>query len=479
MKIIVASAPKTGNTWMTHLLSCIYGLPEVELPPTFDPTIANQQGPAWVTLQHYYPDPELLAWAERHRVFFVTMLRHPGDLLVSLWHMMQNKSYNPDSDLGRSTMLLLDGERMGEHTEQYVKEDFFHGLYIPLDWMETGRSLAVRYEDLWRDPVKTLTDLTNQIRPVERDRIESAIDLCDLSLLRKLYDDPQGKFFRKGGPGNWRDELPDTIVDVFRHHEPYPTIFRAWGYTLDPNDPLIDAPAKPRQSKNPFLENERFDNGVKVPVIVIKLYLLLDPASKARWAGAETATSEQSFFAWLNAPADEDPERQKNTPIVTNLAHYVYRTRSDLQNLFPDLFGEDRIEYVFWFTRSGSAEYDLDPVFIKPLQESLLAWGNIPADEDPCCPDAQPTLTNLAIYIYHTRLDLTNAFPDVFGKDRLAFARWFVEHAPDSYASDKALAAPVQRSAEIISRTLPEADNDTSSLFPALHRAISRLVKNE
>ncbi len=479
MKIIVASAPKTGNTWMTHLLSSIYGLPEVELPPTFDPHIADQQGPAWVALQHYYPEPDLLAWAECHQVFFVTMLRHPGDLLVSLWHMMQNKSYNPNSDLGRSTMLLLNGERMGEHTEQYVKEDFFHGLYIPLDWMEMGQSLIVRYENLWRDPVKTLTDLTNRIRPVEPHRIESAIDLCDLSLLRKLYDDPQGKFFRKGGPGNWRDALPDTIVDVFRHHEPYPAIFRAWGYTLDPNDPLIDAPAKPRQSTNPFLENERFDNGVKVPGIVIKLHLLLDPASKSRWAGAETSTSEQSFFAWLNAPADEDPVQQKKAPVVTNLAYYVYRTRSDLQNLFPDLFGEDRVEYVIWFIRSGSAEHNLDPVFIKPLQESLLAWCDMPAEEDPYRPDAEPILTNLALYIYHIRPDLTDAFPDVFGKDRLAFARWFVQHAPDSYASDKALAKPVQRSAEIISQTLPEADNKTPALIRSLRRTLSRLLRNE
>jgi len=367
MRVIVASTPKTGNTWMSRLLSVIYDLPLAVLPPTFNAAVAEEQGPRWVALQHYYPRPDVLAWKRRHQdVRIVTMMRHPGDVLVSLWHMLRNKSYDPDRDLGLSTMLMLNGNQMGQHTVQYVKEDFFHGLYISLDWMNTGASLVVRYEDLWRDPAGTLTQLTDRISPVPQNRIESAVDLCDISMLRKLHGDPQGKMFRKGGPGNWRHELPDSILDVFRHREPYPALFEALGYTLDPLDPLIDAPKKPRESTNPFLEKGEFDDGVRVPVVIVKLYLLLDPALKGRWSGDATATGPGSFYAWLNAAADEDP-RAGCEPVITNLAHYIYRERSDLQKAFPDPFGEDRGRFARWFLNHAQDEYSLNKVFIASV----------------------------------------------------------------------------------------------------------------
>jgi hypothetical protein len=371
MRIIVASTPKTGNTWMARLLSVIYDLPPIVLPPTFNAATADRQGPRWVVLQHYYPEPKLLTWARERQVQFVTMLRHPGDILVSLWHMLRNRSYDPNRDLGLSTMLMLDGDRMGKHAVHYVRDDFFHGLHISLEWMDAGASLVVRYEDLWRDPVTTLTWLTDCIHHVPKSRVESAVDLCDIRMLRKLHNDPQGKVFRKGGPGSWRYEMPESIVDVFREQSPYPDLFQALGYTLDPRDPLIDAPRKPRKSTNPFLEKSEFDNGVTVPLIVVELYLLLDPELKDRWFHSATATSRESFFAWLHAPACQDPERLDGNPLITNLAHHIYRTRLDLQTAFPDPFGEDRHRFARWFVRHSQAEYDLHSAFIAPTRESL------------------------------------------------------------------------------------------------------------
>jgi hypothetical protein len=190
-------------------------------------------------------------------------------------------------------------------------------------------------------------------------------------MLRKQRNDPRGKIFRKGGCGSWKSELPDDIVDVFRHHEPYPTLFQALGYTLDPHDPLIDAPAKPRASANPFLNNNELDNGIEVPMLIIKLYLMLDPALKSRWRGSETEIGEGSFFAWLNAPADADAHRHDDSPIITNLANHIYGERSDLQTAFPDLFGEDRHRFVHWFTTHAQTEYALDEAFIEPMRSDM------------------------------------------------------------------------------------------------------------
>ncbi len=370
-KILIVGTPKTGNMWMKHLLSTIYDLPPVALPTIFDPSVTDQAGASWVTLQHYELEPDVLAWAKRHGAIFVTMMRHPGDALVSLWHMMHNKSYDPGADLRFLQLLLHDSAQMDEYALQYVKEHFAQVVQLSLNWENSGVSLVVRYEDLWRDPVATLTRLTDSIHPVSQERIESAIDVCDINMLRKLGNDPQRKFFRKGGPGSWRRELPDDIVDVFHHHKPYPALFQIMGYTLDPHDPLIDAPAKPRVSTSPFVDKTEFDNGIEIPAIAIKRYLMLDPALKSRWHGAETETAQDSFFAWLNAPVDADVHRCDNMPIITNLAQYIYSQSHDLQIVFPDLFGEDRYRFAHWFVTHAQAEYGLDKVFIEPVRSSV------------------------------------------------------------------------------------------------------------
>ncbi len=36
LKILIASTPQTGNTWLELLLSAIYDLPSVDLPWPFD-----------------------------------------------------------------------------------------------------------------------------------------------------------------------------------------------------------------------------------------------------------------------------------------------------------------------------------------------------------------------------------------------------------------------------------------------------------
>lgn len=371
MKIFVVSTPKTGNTWMSALLATIYDLRPVVFPIRFDADVADEMGSDWVTLQHYRPRPELLGWADANQAIFVTMLRHPGDVLTSLWHMMSNRSYDPRADLRFLKLLMRDNDRLGEHAKEYVEKHFHRMIRLSLKWRDSGSSLVVRYEDLWRDPVTTLTELTDQIEPVPQGRIQSAVDLCDIHMLRRLRDDPEGKFFRKGGPGNWRDELPQSILDVFRHQDPYPDLFRELGYTLNPRDPLIDAPKKPRESTNPFLERTEFENGVNVPVIVIKLYLSLDPDTKERWFNKATATSPGSFFAWLNAPADSGSDDRREGAMITNLAHHVYRERADLQDMFPDPLGEDRYRFARWFALHAQTEYDLDPVFIEPVRSSM------------------------------------------------------------------------------------------------------------
>ncbi|MGD8820057.1 MAG: sulfotransferase domain-containing protein [Anaerolineae bacterium] len=370
MKIFVTSAPKTGNTWLTHLLLTVYDLARIRLPFPFNANSADEAGPSWIVLQHYRPTPDLLAWAEAHGAIFVTPIRHPGDLLVSLWYMLRTKSHVLSANMRGLQSVLNDGQQMGEGTVHYVKHYFHDELQCMRAWLDSGKSHIVRYEDLWRDPIATFGDLTAKIHPISSDRIEAAVDLCDIEMLRSLLNDPQGKFFRKGGPGSWREDLPDDVLSIMRSQDPYPELFRALGYTLDPLDPLINAPAKPRASTNPFVKRREFDNGVEVPAIAIRLYLSSHPSLKAQWGSTATTTTEGSLYRWLNAAVAEDPLKEEQKIKISNLAYYVYLTRRDLQARFPDLFGRDRNSFLQWFLSYAEAEYELDPAFVRPLRDA-------------------------------------------------------------------------------------------------------------
>lgn len=477
LKIMIVSTPKTGNTWVKHLLSNVYDLPIVRVGKAFSLSEVGALGPGWIIQQHYTPHADLLEWAKHNSVVFLTTVRHPCDVLVSLFHFVRKFADQPGGivDTNPARIMLRDGSTIGEYTASYVTNTFFKLLYVSLQWMYSTETRLVYYEDLQRDPVAALQSLTASIREVSLDCIEHAVEFCNIDAMRKRWG-RQHEFFRSGSVGDWQVELPQQIVDILRYTEPYPAQFAALGYTLEPGNPSTTLPREPRVSENPFRKVTHFDNGVPIPLLAVELYLSLDPSLCKRWPAVER-TACGSFYSWLNSPADQDPQRQDSVPIVTNLAHYIYRTRPDVRSLCPDAFGKDRLKYVTWFILNAQAKYGLDHAFVAPMRETLLAWSNMPAREDRNESEPTPVLTNLAVYIYHLRPDLQAAFPDLFGDDRLCFARWFVNHARSQSASNKPLAEPIRSSEQIIFQSLPEASNVIRSLAFSLRRKLLRLVR--
>ncbi len=180
---------------------------------------------------------------------FVTTVRHPGDALVSKFHFVRNfGSHLKFADVDRSPVMALDGDRIGENTVSYVLDGFSISLDISLGWLRSGQSLLIRYEDLKQDPVAALQELTDSISRVPRSRIERAVEKCSIDQMRKMKGaDP--RFFRRGEVGGWRTELPQEIIDIFRHTDPYPAQFAELGYSLDQDHPI--APLPPRSLVRP------------------------------------------------------------------------------------------------------------------------------------------------------------------------------------------------------------------------------------
>jgi len=488
LKIIVVGTPKTGNTWVKHLLADVYDLPLVKLKPDFDRAEAEAAGARWISHQHYLPNHNLLNWGAANNVLFVSIVRHPGDILVSLWHHMQSRRSHESlnaGDLTQDASVLSKGSQVvSQHTLTFVERSFHFYLNLSIAWLDIPGLVTARYEDLWNCPVAALADLTNSILPMPSTRLQLALCGCELGLMQSLLD-PEKKLIRQGGVGGWRAALSPGIKNAFITLDPYPAQFDALGYSMDEGAPANRVRPTPGRVMGPFSENRTFADGTPITPVLMKAYFDLAPNRGERWMDPR-AVSTDSFFYWLNRPAAADPAGEHASPVITELAHYLYRVRSDLRSAFPDPFGAHRSDFYDWFLFNARQEYGLPLCFVaqNPFsdaqkfsdgtpnarvlvraylslpeamrrrwpdpalagEDSFLAWLNSAASADSSGEILAPAVTELGAYLHSIRPDVRSSMSDLYGAHRVDFANWFISSAPREYDLDRAFTLPVIRS---------------------------------
>lgn len=349
LKIAIVSTPKTGNTWLKLLLSEIYGLPMISLPPALSPNGWEDFGARWVSHQHYLPDPALLAWGKKQGVVFVTSVRHPADVLVSLRHYLATRG---DTQLGEPAdpeHLVGDpGTSFGSHARAYVERGFFYLLQNSISWICGGWSLPVRYEDLYERPLETLRELTGRIHPVSDERLQRAIDRCAIGRLQKRSQSDR-QFFRRGGSGGWRTELPADLQSLLFSTEPYRTQLELLGYSLEGAAAI--APGAAGLLASAPIAGE------------IARELSTTKSAAAALPAADAAVSRLN----RRATADSAPAA---FPQFTELAYALYRRMPEVQREYPDLWGRDRAAFANWFLHFGLPGLGLHRSFATPIVRS-------------------------------------------------------------------------------------------------------------
>jgi hypothetical protein len=269
--------------------------------------------------------------------------------------------------------MLQDGDGYGEATTRYVRDYFANLLAVSLAWSRLGATV-VRYEDLIANPIDRLQRLADGIQPVTAHRLRKAVLLSEFRRMKAAVDPKAGlqpwkeSHFRKGEAGSWRAEIGESpVLEVLRSTEPFKSQFEALGYSLD------DGPAPAAFSYatiDPFGEQERFDNGVRLSTVMVRFYLD-HPGSERTWPDPLDTSSPSSFYAWLNAPADGMDGARAGEVLLTNFMECLYRFRLDLQRALPDPVGADRLEFAWWFLTYGAEEHRIAPEFTAPIQESF------------------------------------------------------------------------------------------------------------
>jgi hypothetical protein len=374
LKLLIVSTPKTGNTWVKHLLSVVYDLPIVQIPlrTTFSVEGLDGLGERWIAHQHYYPVMSLLRWAEQEYVRFVTTIRHPGDFLMSLYYHVHNQRRHHRNHAGLAARMEHDRHGPGESMAEYVRQEFYYAFNMSIAWMRSGLSVVVRYEDLRYEPATVLANVTAQIVDFSQERIDRAVTRCEIGRMRRRFD-PRGRFFRKGAVGGWAQELPERVVRLLRQCEPCPAQLAVLGYDMDSPAPL----STHGSLGNSALQTSPCDGALKadaasVPPSVEGPYVSRKQAIPERWTSGKREPSLNHFLDWLNAPAEEDPYQDEAAPLITNLAAHIHSIRPDIQAIFPDIYRGNRIDYAHWFAMAARDEYQLGATFTLPIISSWL-----------------------------------------------------------------------------------------------------------
>jgi hypothetical protein len=375
LKILITATAKTGNKWLRAMLSEAYGLP-VQAGPPVSPDIEGfkKLGDSWIVLEHYYPTADFLEWARIAGVVVITLTRHPLDVLVSLRHFLHGAKATGEIIRPHQRGLADEEGQMGEATKEYIRNSFIFDLLVTASWQHFT-PYVVRYEDLISSPVATVRHITNQISPLPLETIQRSVALCEISLMRRWnakMDKTLAYHLRHGKTGDWTQEVPEEIVTMFREDEAFRSVFDAWGYSLE-KDQTTESFDYSRL--NPLHGKTHFDNGVAIAPLIIRLYLMLWPESSLRWPNPVLTDGEDTYFDWLNSPADL-PGNTDTPPVLTNLAHSVYNIRDDVRHVMPDSLGRHKVQFCVWFLYSAFNEYELHPHFIAPMFSSLVANGS-------------------------------------------------------------------------------------------------------
>jgi hypothetical protein len=238
VRIMIAGPPKAGNVWLKCILGNIYELrpltrqetpqrPQLHLLQEW--LKASNFPDGTIFHQHYDYSEELVDLVEAVPAHTVTIIRDPYDAFVSSYFTIQEHK-DDGRRSGRRTEMLAGKSLSDPEVVEYLRNGGFrNNMRRAKEWMESGRTLVVRYEKLHTDPIDEVRSVTDTIQPVPDERIASALAACSADNMRK-QGGGKSKHVRAAKIGDSREKLNDEHLAIFR--EKYADMIRALGYEV-------------------------------------------------------------------------------------------------------------------------------------------------------------------------------------------------------------------------------------------------------
>lgn len=365
MKILICSAPKSGNTWLNNILMSIYRLVPLTIGRNANFDEILQAGDNWVTYTHSMPDQLTIRMLKESGVKLVSIVRHPGDQLVSMVNF--SKWYFDKND--PEALLIGDASVDSSDLLAYARSIHTKNLQVTMLWDSCG-SIVIKYEDLYYNPMDTLRLLTQKISPVDDSDIIRGVAMASPEISQGLRWVKKQFIVENGIPGKWI-KLHKLVVDYVKVSPFYKNYCDRYGYGFE----LEQNWQSDRHENFNFFSNlaSHFDNGVDFHPVLKSIYINNTPEFKTKF-DEPYLTGPGTFYEWLNlgvAGLDDCP-RSGNRLQMTNLMHEVYKLRVDLQRAFPDVHGEDAARYFQWFIDFSHYQVGIPDTFVMKVWDNYI-----------------------------------------------------------------------------------------------------------
>jgi hypothetical protein len=248
LRLAIVSTPRSGNTWLRHMLSSTFAMHELDRHRPSDVPWGDL--PERCVLQiHWLREAPFASLLERHSFRVVTLARHPLDMLISLLHWVVRCPHpesvwtdNPALGGDRGTEVLLLGA--SPTSEAFLawacSPRAVALLSVSLQWWDAPGCIGVRYEDLVRSAPDELQRIAGQLG-VEPSRDPAEVAAAHtMDRLRDMQREPSQHYWQ-GQPGLWRRLLP--AAEARRIAAAHAPSFARFGYVFDPDETLSRADA--------------------------------------------------------------------------------------------------------------------------------------------------------------------------------------------------------------------------------------------
>ncbi len=218
--IWIIGFPKSGNTWLSYLVSYIANLPyfdfaDLNLTPKREKIRRLVSGnldhlplEGFRAIYKSHKPPHKLPIGQGDMVIYIQ--RDPRDMYVSYKHFMNNKFSGWKGRL-RWRLHRLFGVK---HLITWLYKDQQYHISM---WGERSDAV-IKYENLQLDPERELREIFKNFDTVKDDIIRAAIQEFSFNKMaggRKKGDQDNRSFYRKGISGGWQNELNTQEFKIF------------------------------------------------------------------------------------------------------------------------------------------------------------------------------------------------------------------------------------------------------------------------
>lgn len=224
-RVAIVSSPRSGNTWLRHIVRDSLRVPELAVHNYSDVGAVPDR---CVLQLHWYREPNFQSFLRTNRFRVISLARHPLDTLLSVLHFIRHE---PDTArwLGGNCELPMALIGKSSSSTEFLNYALSFGaenlLSVTYQWWHDPAAIKVRYEDLVNDGPTQVSAIATQLGS-EIGAFRAAYYSTSFATLRNTPN----RHGWQGKSGLWKRLIPEEHASRIAAHHGH--LMKNLGYTV-------------------------------------------------------------------------------------------------------------------------------------------------------------------------------------------------------------------------------------------------------